>query len=90
MDMVIEQLKLQDMTREELIILGKKIVNCGGTEKEIDIMIELFNRNVPHPNGAGLFYYPENYNARRDDLSKYNPTVEEVVDKALSYKPIQL
>jgi hypothetical protein len=78
------------MTREELIELGKKILNCEGTEEEVDIMIDLFNKNVPHPNGANLFFYPENYNARKDDLSKYSPTVEEVVDKALSYKPIQL
>jgi hypothetical protein len=78
------------MTREELIELGKKIVNCEGTEEEHCKLLNLFSENVPHPNGAGLFYYPENYNARRDDLSKYNPTVEEVVDKALSYKPIAL
>jgi len=78
------------MTREELIELGYKIVNCEGTEEEIDMMYDLFSRNVPHPDGANLFFYPENYNARRDDLSQYNPTVEEVVDKALSYKPIQL
>lgn len=77
------------LTREELIELGKKILNCEGTEEEISEIIELFNQNVPHPNGAGLFYYPENYNARRDDISKYNPTVEEVVEKALSYKSIR-
>ncbi len=78
------------MTREELIKLGYKIVNCEGTEEEQDEMYELFSKNVPHPNGANLFFYPENYNARKDDISKYNPTVEEVVDKALSYKPFQL
>jgi hypothetical protein len=78
------------MTREELIELGKKIVNCEGTEKEIDEMYDLFSQNVPHPNGANLFFYPENYNARKYDISQYNPTVEEVVDKALSYKPIAL
>lgn len=78
------------MTREELIELGYRIINCEGTEEEIDKLYGIFNNNVPHPNGAGLFYWPENYNARRDDISKYNPTVEEVVDKALSYKPIQL
>jgi Colicin immunity protein / pyocin immunity protein. len=78
------------MTRDELIELGKKIVNCEGTEEEISLMIELFNKNVPHPKGAGLFFYPENFNFRKDDISKYNPTLEEVVDKALSYKPIQL
>lgn len=80
----------EKLNKKELIELGKKIINCEGTENEIDEMMDIFNKNVPHPNGAGLFFYPENYNARRDDLSKYNPTVEEVVDIALSYKPIQL
>ncbi|MCE3225620.1 MAG: colicin immunity protein [Bacteroidetes bacterium] len=78
------------MTREELIILGYKIVNCEGTEQEIDEMIELFDKHVPHPNGANLFFWPENYDARKDDISKYDLTVEEVVDICLVYKPIQL
>ncbi len=76
------------MNKEELVKLGKSIVNCQGTEEEIEEMIDMFNSKVPHPNGANLFFYPENYNARRDDLSKYNPTVEEVVEKVLNYKPI--
>lgn len=47
------------MTRKELIELGNKIVNPEGTEEEIDAMYELFSENVPHPNGANLFFYPE-------------------------------
>lgn len=78
------------MTRNELIELGKRIVNCEGTEEEIHKMIDLFNKNVPHPSGANLFYYPENYNARTCDISTYNLTIEEIVDKCLSYKPIIL
>jgi len=78
------------LTREELIEIGNKIVNCEGTEEEINKLYEEFSENVPHPNGANLFYYPENYNARKDDLSNYKPSVEEVVEKALSYKPIRL
>ncbi|ENI5462345.1 bacteriocin immunity protein [Flavobacterium psychrophilum] len=78
------------MTREELIKLGKKIVNCEGTEQEINKMIELFDTKVLHPNGSNLFYYPENYNARTFDISKYKPIIEEVVDKCLNYKPIIL
>ncbi len=78
------------MKREELIELGYKIVNCEGSEDEIDELMELFDENVPHPDGANLFFYPENYNARKDDISQYNPTVEEVVDKALNYRAIQL
>lgn len=78
------------MTREELIEIGYKISNCIGTEEEQAELYELFSNNVPHPNGANLFFYPENYNARKHNLADYNPSVEEVVDKALSYKPIQL
>jgi hypothetical protein len=78
------------MTREELIVLGKKIVNCEGTEEEINEMYDMFSKNVPHPDGANLFFYPENYNARKDNISEYNPSVEEVVDKCLAYKPIVL
>lgn len=78
------------MTREQLIGLGYKIVNCEDSEEELDGLMEIFSDNVPHPDGANLFFYPENYNARKDDISQYNPSVEEVVDKALNYKLMQL
>jgi len=78
------------MTRDELIKLGKKIVDSQGTEAEINIMIKLFDKNVPYPNGSNLFYYPENYNARTYDISNYNPTIEEIVDKCLNYRSILL
>ncbi|NMH89590.1 bacteriocin immunity protein [Flavivirga algicola] len=78
------------MTRSELIELGKQILKTEGTENELDELYQLFNKNVPYPNGANLFYYPENYNARRDNLNQYNPTVESIVDKCLNYKTINL
>lgn len=78
------------MTRKELIDIGRKIVTCDGTEKEINDLSELFDKNVPHPNGSNLFFYPENYNARKDNISAYNLSIEEIVDKCLAYKPIQL
>jgi hypothetical protein len=78
------------MTRYELIELGYKIKNFTGSEEDHVFLLNQFSNNVPHPDGAALFYYPENYNSKDYDISKYDPTVEEVVDKALSYKPIQL
>ncbi len=45
------------MTREELIEIGNKIVNCEGTEEEQDQLYELFSKSVPHPNGANLFFF---------------------------------
>jgi hypothetical protein len=66
------------MTREELIELVKKIqIVDGYTEEEIHDMVRLFTENVPDPNAYGNIFH--------SDLSP-----EEIVDKALAYKPIQL
>jgi Colicin immunity protein / pyocin immunity protein len=74
----------------ELCVIGAKIKNSEGTEAEINKMMEDFDRSVPHPKGSNLFFYPENYDARNDDIASYNPSVEEVVQKCLDYKPINL
>ena len=65
------------MTREELIALVDKIMKCQGSEKEIDKMIELLEQNVTDPKVTNYIFYEEN-------------TPEEVVDKALAYRPIIL
>jgi hypothetical protein len=65
------------MTREDLIELVKKIATSQGTEDELDNMIELLKTNVPDPRVSNYIFY--------DELSP-----EQIVDKALSYKPIQL
>jgi hypothetical protein len=78
------------MTRDELIELGKRIVAGEGTENELDELIAIFNRNVPYPHGANLFYWPENYDCRTMIMSEHELTVEEIVDKCLAYKPILL
>lgn len=66
------------LTREELIALIKEIMDVKGkTEKQLDNLINTLERNVPHPAPSDLIYWE-------------NLSPEEVVDKALSYKPIQL
>jgi len=77
------------MNRDELIFLGTKIFFCQGTEEEIDEMCDIFDKNVPHPLGSNLFFYPEKME-KDFDISKYNPTVEEVIDIALNYKCLVL
>lgn len=77
------------LTREELIRLGERIVNVEGTEAELGDISELFDNHVPHPRGSSLFYYPPDYQ-EDDDLSTYQPSVEEVVDLCLNYQPIVL
>jgi hypothetical protein len=82
--------KLKELNVFELEALGYKIKNSVGTEAEINDMMTLFDKNVPYPNGSNLFFYPENYNARRDDISNYDPLVETVVKQCMDYNPTQL
>ena len=70
---------LKKLTREELTNLVNKIVECEGSEEEIDEMIEIVKRNVPHPEISDLIYWNE------EEL-----TPEQILDKALNYKPIEL
>jgi hypothetical protein len=74
----------------ELCALGQKIAKSEGTEAEINQWMIDFDLSVPYPKGSSLFFYPENYNARRDDISKYNPKVEEIVQKCLYFEATAL
>jgi Colicin immunity protein / pyocin immunity protein len=66
------------MTKKDLIEIVNAIKSIEGkTEEDIDRLIEIFRKNVPHPAPTDLIYY--------EDL-----TNEEVVDKALSYRPLLL
>lgn len=69
------------MNKEELIKLAEDIMNAiGKTEEENDAMLQKFLDHVPDPNASDLFFSIE-----YEDL-----TAAEIVDKALSYKSIQL
>jgi hypothetical protein len=70
----------QSLNRSELIELVRKIANSEGSD-EIDKLISLLEQNVPHPEVTDLIFYPED---GRD------MTPEEIIDCALSYKPIAL
>ena len=67
----------EKLTRDELVELVRKIMNCEGNEAEIDEMTFLLMKNVIDPQVTNYIYYDEK-------------TPEEVVDLALAYKPIQL
>jgi len=70
---------VQQLSKEDLIELVRKIMNVEGTEEEIDDMIDILKSSVPHPEVSDLIYWNEN------DL-----TPEQIVEQALNYKPIQL
>ena len=65
------------MNKQELIQLIKKIQCSEGTEKEADSNIDLLCRSVQDPQAVNYIY--------QEDLN-----AEEIAEKILSYKPIQL
>lgn len=69
---------MQELTRQELIELVNKIKDCDGTEEEIDNMILVLEKNVPHPEVSDLIFWGE------------DKTAEQIVDIALNYKSIVL
>lgn len=72
------------MSRDELVALVRRIMaGEGGSQEEADRLVDLFLENVPHPEADGLIFYPDEYFG-------HEPTPEEVVDAALSYRPIEL
>lgn len=67
---------MNELNKEQLVLLVQKVVNCDGTEKEIDESLNLLKNLVPHPGVSDLIFHPEK-----------EMTPEEIVDVALSYKP---
>ncbi len=66
--------------RELLIGLVTKIMNCDGSDEEIDSWLDQAQGLVKHPSLSDLIFYPE----------QEDTTPEEIVDEALSYKPLSL
>jgi len=70
---------MERLHKQALIELVRKIINVEGSEEEVDQWLELLERNVPHPEVSDLIFYPEE-----------ESTPEQIVEKALSYKPLPL
>ncbi len=67
-----------------MIDLVGRICRCEGTEAEIDAAVQLFQANCKHPDGTDLIFWPHGC---PDDPAKPEPTVEEIVDKAMGHIP---
>jgi hypothetical protein len=64
------------LTKEHAVELLEKIINCEGSEAEIDEWIDLLSNSVPHPNISDLIFYPDR-----------ERTPAEIIDLALAYQP---
>ena len=67
-----------DLSRDEMIALVTRIVNTGGKSADI----QLFVANCKHPDSTDLIYWPHDGDY---DPNQPEPTIEEIVDKAMNY-----
>ncbi|MGG4341899.1 bacteriocin immunity protein [Paenibacillus lautus] len=70
---------MNNLTKAQILDLVTKLYNGEGSEEEVGEWIDLLQRNLPHPDISNLIFWPE------VDLIP-----EEIVEKALNYKPIIL
>lgn len=68
-----------ELSREELIGLVEQVMQCSGEEWELDIWLDMITSSVADPGISEYIFWSY------EDLS-----AEEIVDKALAYKPILL
>lgn len=76
----------EKLERDQLILLVERIRRAEGTEDEEDQWLELINQSVPAPTGyvSDLIFWPNDH-GYTGELSS-----QEIIDRALSYKPICL
>ncbi len=65
--------------RSHLVQLVKQIMAGEGTEDEIHERLMFVRKNVPDPYVSDYIFWPDR-----------QMTAEEIIDRALAYKPIQL
>ena len=78
-----------DVTREELAEVVRRAMPQN-EDPDYEAYMAIFDANVPRPHASNLIFYSADYNHNRDWQSEYDPTPEEIVDQALSYKVVAL
>lgn len=65
--------------RAELIVVITRLMTADGSESELDALLHQLETSVPHPGVSDLVFFPEK-----------PMSAEEVLEKALAYRPIVL
>lgn len=68
------------LSRDQMVTLVERIFLAEGTEQAADADIALFAANCVHPSKTDILFWPELV----PELAGRMPTVEEVVDLAMS------
>lgn len=70
------------LSRQELTVLVRRIMNAEGSEAEGTIDVLVFKANCKHPSGSDVIFYPE----KVFPLGTKEPALEQIVDAAMTGK----
>jgi hypothetical protein len=73
---------MERLTRKEMIALVERLMRGEGDEAEAGEWIEQLARSLPNPHIGQIIFWPE---PDEQDL-----TAEQIVDKAMRYRPFAL
>ncbi|MFC7441552.1 hypothetical protein [Laceyella putida] len=79
---------MEDITKEELVEFVRRAMDFETYRTETHYYMELFYVHVSMPKASNLIFYPDGQ--FKDNMGEYAPTPEEIVERALAYKPICL
>ena len=73
-----------EVTRDELISLVSRLCAAEGSEVQINEMLQRLQAAKPRVPWTDFIYWPTGY---PHDPAAHQPTPEEIVDRALAYRP---
>ncbi|QUQ71160.1 bacteriocin immunity protein [Kutzneria sp. CA-103260] len=73
---------MERLTQEEMIALVERVIRHGGDEDQISEWLDQLARGIPNPHIGDLIFWPAK---GEEDL-----TAEQIVDKAMQYRPFAL
>jgi hypothetical protein len=73
---------MERLTREEMIALVERLTRGEGEEAEAGDWIERLERSLPNPHISRIIFWPE--------PDEEGLTAEQIVDKAMRYRPFPL
>ena len=78
--------RVMDVTKCELIELARRVMECDGTEYDIDFWLSMLEINIPNERISDLIFWPDEY---FNDVN-YSKTLtpEQVIEMALNDRDI--
>lgn len=78
--------RVADVTKHELIELARRVMECDGSEHDIDFWLNMLAINIPNERISDLIFWPDEYFGDADYSQRLSP--EQVIEIALNDRDV--